>query len=284
MPIPKPSVEPEIKAAALTITGPVREDNQDAVLAADCALPGTSGYLYAVADGMGGYAHGGMASALAVETIDQTIRETPHERPGKALRQGMDNANLNVFKAAQNLSAGRMGTTMTAAYILGDQLFLAHIGDSRAYLVRDGRAVCLTDDHTVVGDLVRSRLVSPEKVRTHAQRSILTRAVGLGLFIQPDIQQIKLKPHDRLILCSDGVWSAIQDDDFSAIYQYVTSAEEASQALIHLALERATDDNCSVVAVHLHAFHQVQPPPDNPATERRNGKGLMGWIANQFTR
>src|SRR5258707_8714271 len=104
-----------------------------------------------------------------------------------------------------------MGTTLTAAYVYGDVLYLAHVGDSRAYLIRDGRSICLTSDHTTVGDMVRSNLISSDKIRTHAQRSILTKSVGTALFVQPDIIQQRLREGDRLVLCSDGVWSVIED-------------------------------------------------------------------------
>jgi len=106
-----------------------------------------------------------------------------------------------------------MGTTLTAAYILGNTLYLAHVGDSRAYLIRDGRLVCLTSDHTMVGDMVRSKLISHDKIRTHAQRSYLTKSLGTTLFVQPDITQQKLREGDRLILCSDGVWSVVEDEE-----------------------------------------------------------------------
>ena len=144
--------------------------------------------LYALADGMGGYAHGGVASSLALETFIRSSTARPGP-PLKDLRRSMESANLSVYQAAQRLGAGRMGTTLTALHLLGDTLHLAHVGDSRAYLIRAGRAICLTNDHTTVGDLVRMKVISPDKVRTHAQRSILSKAVGLGLFIQPDMTQ-----------------------------------------------------------------------------------------------
>ena len=101
--------------------------------------------------------------------------------PGQdSLRQGVENANFEVFKTSQQLDAGRMGTTLTAGFIDGSTLFLAHVGDSRAYLVRGRQAACLTNDHTTVGDLVRARVIGPDKVRTHPHRSVLTRSVGLS--------------------------------------------------------------------------------------------------------
>ncbi len=256
---------PEIESGGLSVIGSVREDNQDSIYLPDGRYAPEMGLLYAVADGMGGYTHGSVASSLALESLVDALFEREDPNP-KALLTGVEKANIEVYKAAQRLTAGRMGTTLTAAYVLGDTLHLAHVGDSRAYLIRDGRSVCLTSDHTTVGDMVRSRLISPEKIRTHAQRSVLTKAIGLGLFIQPDIDQYKLHEGDRLVLCSDGVWSVIQDDEFAKAVADLP-VEVISQNLIDLALHRETDDNVSVVVFHLR---KLAPVAVEPESEKQN--------------
>ena len=167
---------------------------------------------------MGGYSHGGLASQLALELLLKTILEEHRLPIMKALRRGVEASNLGVFQAAQRLGSGPIGTTLTSGVIQDDQLYLAHVGDSRAYLIRDGQSTCLTNDHTTVGDLVRMKVLSPTQVRTHARRSILTKSVGLSLFVQPDLTQFGLVEGDRLILCSDGVWSVIQDEEFARLY------------------------------------------------------------------
>ena len=243
---------PEIESGGLSVVGPVREDNQDSIRLSNSEQQALdSGLLFAVADGMGGYAHGGVASLLALESFSSTLAVQNGAPTIKALQRGVETANLQVYQKAQQLGAGRMGTTLTAAYILSDMLYLAHVGDSRAYLIRDGRATCLTADHTAVGDMVRAKLISPEKIRTHAQRSVLNKAIGIGLFVQPDITQHKLREGDRFVLCSDGVWSVIEDDDFARVAANQTSVDVISQNLIDLALEHETDDNASVVVFHL---------------------------------
>lgn len=244
---------PEIESSGLSVVGPVREDNQDSIHLSN----GEQTSLFAVADGMGGYAHGGMASALALESFSDSLAARNGARIPKALQRSVEAANLQVYQKAQQLSAGRMGTTLTAAYVLGDLLHLAHVGDSRAYLIRDGRATCLTADHTTVGDMVRAKILSPEKIRTHAQRSVLNKAIGIGLFIQPDITQNKLQEDDRLVLCSDGVWSVIEDNDFARVATEHTSVNLISQNLIDLALQHETDDNASVVVFHLKKLAAV---------------------------
>lgn len=265
---------PEIESSGFSVIGPVREDNQDAIFLPDDSLPEIAGSLFAVADGMGGYAHGGMASHLALETLFATLYENLNDKPEKALRRGVEAANLGIYKAAQSLGAGRMGTTITATYILGNQLHLAHVGDSRAYLIRQGQVSCLTQDHTVVGDMARARLITPEKIRTHAQRSILTRALGMTLFVQPDVEQIKLHNDDRLILCSDGVWSALQEEEIAALAIQNHHVDILGQKLIDLAIEHETDDNCSVVALHIHGFIEVEAPVES----RKNGHGPTDWL------
>jgi serine/threonine protein phosphatase PrpC len=242
---------PEIESGGLSVVGPVREDNQDSIHFSNDEHPIGYGLLFAIADGMGGYAHGGMASELALESFSNTLAKQNGGSILKTLQRGVETANLHVYQKAQQLGAGRMGTTLTAAYVLGDMLYLAHVGDSRAYLIRDGRSICLTEDHTAVGDMVRSKLISADKIRTHAQRSVLTKSIGTDLFVQPDIIQQKLKEEDCLVLCSDGVWSVIEDEEFAQVVSVSSSVDQISQNLIDLALHHDTDDNASVVIFHL---------------------------------
>ncbi len=258
---------PRIECGSLSHVGPVRDDNQDAVRLADDRAPVERGLLYALADGMGGYAHGRLASTLALDKLFGTFYSQNGRPTLKDLRRGVEVANLGVYQTAQRLNAGRMGTTLTAVHVIGDKLHLAHVGDSRAYLVRDGQATCLTNDHTTVGDLVRMRVLPPDKVRTHAQRSILTKGLGLALFVQPDLTQIKLKTDDRLILCSDGVWSVVQDDEFAQLAAEAKGMAALSRALIDLALERQTDDNASAIAIHIHCL-----TPSPAGSGRRHGR------------
>jgi protein phosphatase len=262
---------PVLESSALSEIGPVREDNQDSVRLPDEQQAAQKGFLYAVADGMGGYANGGLASKLALDTLYGIFYERSGTPGQNALRQGVERANLEVFKVAQQLNVGRMGTTLSAAFIDGSTLFLAHVGDSRIYLVRGGQAACLTSDHTSVGELVRARVIAPDKVRTHPQRSVLTRSVGLAMFVRPDLAQVRLQEHDRLVLCSDGVWSAVEDEDFARLAGQAETPEGLSQSLIDLALAQESDDNVSVVSVFVGRL------PHRPL----NSNPLLGesWLA-----
>jgi len=254
---------PEIESGGVSLVGPVREDNQDSIRMPDETHPLELGHLFAVADGMGGYAHGGIASNLAIQSLYEAYYGRMDRSPQKALQQGVDRANLNVYQTAQRLGVNRMGTTLTAAGIRGRKLFLAHVGDSRAYLMRSGKISCLTQDHTTVGDLVRMKVISPDKVRTHSQRSILNRAIGLTLFVQPDIGEYTLEEGDRLVLCSDGLWSVIEDEDFATAINDAPSAEALSQKLADMAIEFGTDDNVSAVAIFIHSLVNVPAGSSN---------------------
>ncbi len=252
--------------------GPVREDNQDSIHLSDDEHPAGPGLLYALADGMGGYAHGGVASLLALESFFNVVASQNGSPVYRTLERGVEAANLQVYQKARQLDAGRMGTTLTGAYVFGDMLYLAHVGDSRAYLIRDGHSICLTSDHTTVGDMVRAKLIPSEKIRSHAQRSVLTKSIGTSLFVQPDIIQKKLREGDRLILCSDGVWSAIEDEDFAQVTNEASSVAEISQNLIDLALDNNTDDNASVVVFHLRKLTPVV------AAQESDKRESVGWF------
>ncbi len=252
---------PEIESSGLSHIGSAREDNQDAIRLSG-ETPAADRRLFAIADGMGGYSHGGVASQVALETFFEAFYGDTASVVPRRLRRSVDAANLGVYQMAQRLGAVRMGTTLTALTVVGQQLHVAHIGDSRAYLIRDHRAQCLTNDHTHVGDMVRMKVIPPDKVRTHAQRSILTKSLGMSLFVQPDITEAALRDGDRLVLCSDGVWSVVEDQEFALLAASAADMTGFSQALINLALDRQSDDNVSVVAIHLHQLGPVEATAD----------------------
>jgi protein phosphatase len=211
------------------------------------------GHLYGIADGMGGFAHGGIASALALEVLFKTFYA--HQgAPQQRLRQAVQDANLGIYQMAARMGAGRMGTTLTAVHLAGHTLHVAHVGDSRAYLLRDGQATLLTQDHTRVGELVRLRLLSPDKVRGHQQRSVLDKCLGLELFVQPDIFAVPVRPGDRIVLCTDGVWGFVEDQHLADLAAAGASLEAFNQAVLDTAVRQGSDDNLSLLSLHLHAL------------------------------
>ncbi len=247
---------PEVESGGVSVVGLVREDNQDAIHMHDLRHAPEKGQLFAVADGMGGYSQGGVASKMVLDSVVNALFSQEYPNPN-SLKAGIENANLQVYNTSVKKGVGRMGTTITVAFVLGDTLHVGHVGDSRAYLIRQGRAMCLTVDHTAVGEMVRAKILSPKKIRTHANRSVLTRAVGIGLFVKPDITKHKLQEGDQIILCSDGVWSVIEDDEFAMVASQ-KPVEQISQTLVDMALERESDDNASAVAFQIKRFNPIQ--------------------------
>jgi protein phosphatase len=245
---------PEIESHCLTHIGNVREDNQDSVHIIDNhdELTASYGHLFGVADGMGGYAQGGMASSLALLTLFETVYSSNGLSIPQKMKQAVQNANLNIYQKARELGVGRMGTTLTAGLLKDNALHIAHVGDSRAYLIRGKKSMCLTKDHTRVGELVRMKVLAPEKVRTHSQRSVLSKCLGLDLFVQPDVFEVQVQDGDILIFCSDGVWSVIDDDEFGTLATKAESAEQLNRTIIDLAMKRESDDNVSAVTIILH--------------------------------
>ncbi len=249
----------EIESHSLSHVGKVRRDNQDAVRLCDPSdeFSAGVGHLYGIADGMGGYAHGGVASSLALQTFFETFYAANGVSPLQKFRVSIQNANLSVYQTAQRMAAGRMGTTLTAVNIIGKKIYIGHVGDSRAYLIRGNKSTCLTNDHTRVGELVRMRVLSPEKVRTHSQRSVLEKCLGLTLFVQPDIFQVPVQEEDVIVLCTDGVWSVVEDNEFAHLANDAKSAKDLSQRIFDLAMNRDSDDNLSIVVLYLRHLTDV---------------------------
>ncbi len=256
----------DIESYGVTHVGLVREENQDSVRLCDPTVEPvtTQGHLYGIADGMGGYSHGGVASTLALTAFFETFYQSDEKTTVAKLRQGIRIANLEVLQKASKIGAVRMGTTLTVAHILGNRLTLAHVGDSRAYLIRNREAICLTNDHSKVGELVRMKLIPPEKLRTHYQRSVITRSIGSDLFVQPDIETVTVQTGDVIVLCTDGVWCVVEDDELVAL----TSAEQNTSTLanniIEHALSRHSDDNVSAVVLRIRNAADSSETEDKP--------------------
>jgi PPM family protein phosphatase len=209
--------------------------------------------VFAVADGLGGHQGGEVASAAAVEPL-AALDGRDFADPGEAAAALVDairEANSAILdRAAGNPELWGMGTTVTAAAAVagGSFLQLAHVGDSRAYLLRDGTLGQLTTDHTVVGELVRRGRLTPRQAATHPERSILTRAVGLDPRIPVDAPDpLELQPGDQVLLCSDGLTEAVDDDRIAELLAADGDGNAACRALIDTANAAGGPDNITVV-------------------------------------
>jgi PPM family protein phosphatase len=212
--------------------------------------------VFAVADGLGGHQGGEVASAAAVAplaALDGRELATPAEA-AEALAAAIQEANSAILdRAAGDPSLWGMGTTMTAAAVTADgHLQLAHVGDSRAYLLRDGALEQLTTDHTVVAELVRRGRLTPELAAIHPERSILTRAVGLDARIPVDTPDpLDLRPGDQCLLCSDGLTEAVPDPTIAELLSANEDGDTACRSLIDAANEAGGPDNITVVLVRV---------------------------------
>ena len=212
--------------------------------------------VFAVADGLGGHQGGEVASAAAVEPLARLdSREfTDPSAAAEALANAIREGNEAILdRAADDPSLYGMGTTVTAAAVAGDgHLQLAHVGDSRAYRLREGALDQLTTDHTVVGELVRRGRLTAAQAAVHPERSILTRAVGLDPRIPVDTPDpIDLRPGDQLLLCSDGLTEAVPDPGIAEILSAQPDGHAACQALIDTANDNGGPDNITVVLLRV---------------------------------
>jgi len=242
--------------ASLTDVGCQRANNEDSVLYWEpdsVEEYGRKGRLAVVADGMGGYEGGQEASRLAVETARQVYDSAVDHDPQKALTQGLQAAHENIQRyGEEHLEFQGMGTTCTAISIVDRQLYFAHVGDSRLYLIRNGSISRLTRDHSYVGRLVESGVVRSEDAESHPQRHILTAALGSGREVTPDVPEhpIPLEPDDTLILCTDGLWSLVGEQELLQAVQ-TNSPAESCLAMVKMALERGGPDNVTVLVLHV---------------------------------
>jgi len=231
------SSQPEFRHAVVTNVGLVRSNNEDAYLVAPP--------LFAVADGMGGHRAGEVASAEAIETL---AAQAGHDTD--SLVAAVHAANEAVYsRASDNPALSGMGTTITAMLSTGGSVQIVHVGDSRAYLLREGRLRRLTQDHTVVDRLAREGKISPADVEHHPQRSVLERALGVAPDVDLDVQLIDIHPGDRLLLCTDGLTSMLEDDEIRSVLLNEREPAAAAQHLVDEALEAGGKDNVTALVV-----------------------------------
>jgi PPM family protein phosphatase len=240
-----------LEVASLSNVGLVRENNEDSYIywePEDDADFQRKGRLAVIADGMGGYEGGQEASRIAVETVRDLYRDSPEREPQAALADAFRAAHDRIVGyAVQNPELQGMGTTCTAAAIVGHELYFAHLGDSRLYLVRRGQISRLTRDHSYVGRLVESGIVRSEDAESHPQRHILTAAMGVGREAAADLapSPVPLENGDTLILCTDGLWSLVTEVDIAEVVRE-RDPESACEALLQLALRRGAPDNITL--------------------------------------
>jgi PPM family protein phosphatase len=253
----------QLIAAGGQSVGKQRDLNEDSLLAITSTLAGNTGNtpfgLYIVADGMGGHQFGEVASNAAIRTVAGTVMRKFHpylfnlkpEPLDESLQEIMQLAVSEAQKVIQREAPGS-GTTLTAALILGQQVTIAHVGDSRAYMIySDGRIETITRDHSLVKRLEELGHISPDEAANYPHRNVLYRALGQGELLEPDIFTIPFPSAGLLMLCSDGLWGVISDEDLLRAVREAPNLQRACQNLVAAANAAGGPDNISVVLVQL---------------------------------
>ncbi|MGQ0805778.1 MAG: Stp1/IreP family PP2C-type Ser/Thr phosphatase [Actinomycetota bacterium] len=258
-----------------TDKGRVREGNEDERLI-DRRMD-----LYAVADGMGGHQAGEVASQTAIEALRAAVAN------GTSIRDAITQANEAVLeRSAGDERLRGMGTTMTAATLAaGGTLLIGHVGDSRAYLIRDGELQQVTEDHSLVEEMVRGGELTPEQAEVHPQRSVITRALGIDPAVEVDMYPVELRDGDRILLCSDGLSGMVRTEDIAAILQREPDPQKAANKLVDAANKAGGEDNITVVILDVVADDSpavaVLPddrarPAEEPVPSRRKRRRRLG--------
>jgi serine/threonine protein phosphatase PrpC len=249
----QPTVSDDLDIGRATDVGRVRESNEDALLVARANGARQGQVLVAVADGMGGHKAGEVASALAIEALQEALEKIePGAAPDALLKQSIELANRSIWEAAaEDVAKEGMGTTLVAAHLGADgQAVIANVGDSRAYWVSGGTAVLVTDDHTWVNQQVRAGEMSERDARSSPFRNLLTRSLGNLPRVEVDVfPALHFEAGDALVLVSDGVTGYLDEGDFAALVRAARSAQEAAERLVKEAVKRGGADNATAVVV-----------------------------------
>jgi PPM family protein phosphatase len=235
-------------------TGRQRRANEDSLLARSP--------LFVVADGMGGAQAGEVASRIAVESFQPGVEDASEPEAALAALALAANARIHELSHSNAEQAG-MGTTLTAVYVGSEEVAIAHVGDSRAYCLRDGELLRLTDDHSLVDELMRQGRLTPEEAVEHPQRSVITRALGPEGTVEVDTRSFSARPGDIYLLCSDGLTTMISEEQIAAVLLAHERLRDAGEGLIAAANEAGGRDNITVVLLRLEDVRaptaQVEP-------------------------
>ena len=234
-----------MQAEMVTNVGLVRKNNEDA------AWSDIKKQIFAVADGMGGYVAGEVASVLAIDTLKHALESEQNDTPPDILRQAFYQANDRIYQEArEHREYAGMGTTLTALWIVGNKAYISHVGDSRVYLIRGGKIKSLTMDHSLVGELVREGGLTEEQAMNHPQRNVLTRALGCGALVEVDLAEIEIREGDAFLLCTDGLSNLVTGEEMAGIITREKNLKKAVESLVDLALSRGGYDNITAILVN----------------------------------
>jgi protein phosphatase len=260
------------ESAGRTDPGRVRRRNEDSFV--------LDPPLFAVADGMGGAQAGEVASRLTAAAFRE-YHEADGLPPEERLPAIIQEANRRIYERARSDSdVSGMGTTVTAALLTGGRVTLGHVGDSRAYRIRTGELEQLTEDHSLVGDLMRSGRLTPEEAEAHPQRSVITRALGTDPEVDVDTLTVEAAPGDLFLLCSDGLTTMVAEDDIVGIIAAAPTLDDAARTLVKAANTGGGEDNVSVVLFRVEGDEPTGDTLAAPAAPAADGDGEV--TADEF--
>ena len=237
-----------MKAFSKTDKGKKREMNQDYVYTSECPI-GNLPNLCILADGMGGHNAGDYASRYTVETIVDVVKKDNSREPVSIIRHAIQEANTAILeKARTDIDLDGMGTTVVAATVIGRDLCVANVGDSRLYVIGD-KIQQITKDHSYVQEMVRRGELDEKDARIHPDRNIITRAIGGVSPLEIDFFEVELEDSDRILLCSDGLTDMIEDEEIFRIVKEQESTVAGIEALVETANENGGNDNITVVVI-----------------------------------
>lgn len=238
-----------MKTASLSDKGKRRQLNQDVVYSSELPV-GNLPNLFMIADGMGGHKAGDFASRYAVDTICREAAQSGEEKPEIILQSAIDKANEGIFSLSnENRDFEGMGTTIVAATIYGKQMKVGNVGDSRLYIVNGRQIRQITRDHSLVEEMVRMGSLDRECARTHPNKNIITRAVGVTDAVTADFFDVQLEEGDVVLLCSDGLSNMLEDEEIRMIINAQRDIMEKAEALIRVANQNGGRDNISLILI-----------------------------------
>lgn len=239
-----------MRTFSITDIGMVRKMNQDYVFCSNNPI-GSLSNLFLVADGMGGHNAGDYASKCCVENMISAIEHSNLKSPISILEQALQKANTAVYEAAESdITLQGMGTTLVAATILGTEMYIANVGDSRAYLIRE-YIHQITEDHSWVEAMVRKGEIDRKDARLHEKKNVITRAIGMGAMVQADFFEISLEEGDILAMCTDGLSNMVEDEELFEIIKNSSSIENAGKELVRTANANGGKDNIGLILIQM---------------------------------
>lgn len=253
----------DVEFIARSDDGKLRDHNEDYlgyVEPADPQEARSHGWLFALADGVGGHAHGEVASKTAITRLQKSFKAAPVSEPlsGLIARLARE-ANVEIYETAKKISPGgsNMATTLVACALRHDRLAVGHAGDSRCYLVRDHQSTLLTRDHTVANEQAKLGILSAKEAAQSESKHVLVRSLGHDPFTSAEVNEFQLLPGDVLVLCSDGLHNTVEGSEIAAVTGGGGALDHAAQRLIELANDRDGSDNISVLIVRVRDVERV---------------------------